>query len=106
MSLVRDEDGVIVASINNRFAFAPDFSQASSRVDLRPGLNRLRIRIPSLNLGEGLYKVNLTVAPHEKVNSAAELLCHCTDCQRIALLRRDMKQWVTTELPSCWEQVA
>jgi len=50
--------------------------------------------------------VNLTVAPHEKVNSAAELLCHAADCQRIALLRRDMKQWVTTELPSCWEVVA
>jgi ABC-type polysaccharide/polyol phosphate transport system ATPase subunit len=106
LNLVRDEDGVIVASINNRFAFAPDFSEVSCRLDLHAGLNRLRVRIPSLNLGEGVYKVNLTVAPHEKVNSASELLCQAADCQRIAVLRRDMKQWVTTELPSCWEAVA
>jgi len=106
LNLVRDEDGVIVASINNRFAFAPDFSEVSCRLDLRPGLNRLRVRIPSLNLGEGVYKVNLTVAPHEKVNCASELLCQAVDCQRIAVLRRDMKQWVTTELPSSWEAVA
>lgn len=106
LNLVREEDGVIVASINNRFAFAPDFSEVSCRLDLHPGINRLRVRIPSLNLGEGVYKVNLTVAPHEKVNSASELLCQAADCQRIAVLRRDMKQWVTTELPSCWEAVA
>jgi len=106
LSLVRDEDGVIVASINNRFAFGPDFSEAACHLDLQPGRNRLRVRIPSLNLGEGVYKVNLSVAPHEKVNSAAELLCQVADCQRIAVLRRDMKQWVTTELPSCWEMVA
>lgn len=106
LNLVRDEDGVIVASINNRFAFTPDFSEVSCRLDLHPGVNRLRVRIPSLNLGEGVYKVNLTVAPHEKVNSAAELLCQAVDCQRIAVLRRDMKQWVTTELPSFWEAVA
>ncbi len=106
LNLVREEDGVIVASINNRFAFAPDFSEASCRLDLHPGLNRLRVRIPSLNLGEGVYRVNLSVAPHEKVNSASELLCQATDCQRIAILRRDMKQWVTTELPSSWEVVA
>jgi hypothetical protein len=106
LNLVRDEDGVIVASINNRFAFAPDFSEGSCRVDLRPGLNRLRVRIPSLNLGEGAYKVNLVVAPHDKINSAGELLCQAADCQRIAILRRDMKQWVTTELPSCWEVVS
>jgi ABC-type polysaccharide/polyol phosphate transport system ATPase subunit len=106
MSLVRDEDGVIVASINNRFALASDFSEASCRVDLHPGVNRLRVRIPSLNLGEGVYKVNLTVAPHEKINSAGELLCQAMDCQRIAILRRDMKQCVTTELSSCWEVVA
>ncbi len=106
LSLVRDEDGVIVASINNRFAFAPDFSEASCRLDLHPGLNRLRVRIPALNLGEGVYKVNLIVAPHEKVNSVSELLCQAADCQRIAVLRRDMKQWVTTELPSSWEKVA
>jgi ABC-type polysaccharide/polyol phosphate transport system ATPase subunit len=106
LSLVREEDGVIVASINNRFAFAPDFSEASCRLNLHLGINRLRVRIPSLNLGEGVYKVNLTVAPHEKVNSAGELLCQAADCQRIALLRRDMKQWVTTELPSSWEEVA
>jgi energy-coupling factor transporter ATP-binding protein EcfA2 len=106
LSLVRDEDGVIVASINNRFALTPDFSDVSCRLDLHPGVNRVRVRIPSLNLGEGVYKVNLTVAPHEKVNSASELLCQAADCQRIAVLRRDMKQWVTTELPSCWEAVA
>lgn len=106
IGLVRDEDGVIVASINNRFAFGPDFSEASSRIDLHAGTNRVRIRIPSLNLGEGVYKVNLTVAPHEKVNGDGDLLCQAHDCQRIALLRRDMKQWVTTELPSCWEVVA
>ncbi len=106
IGLVRDEDGVIVASINNRFAIGPDFSETSRRIDLHAGTNRVRIRIPSLNLGEGVYKVNLTVAPHEKVNSAGDLLCQAQDCQRIALLRRDMKQWVTTELPSCWEVVA
>ncbi len=106
LNLVRDEDGVIVASINNRFAFAPDFSEISCRLDLHPGINRLRVCIPSLNLGEGVYKVNLIVAPHEKVHCDGELLCQATDCQRIAVLRRDMKQWVTTELPSSWEAVA
>jgi lipopolysaccharide transport system ATP-binding protein len=102
-----DERGGVAASLSSDSFLDDDGRECSTPLVVRPGRNRLAVALSRFLLGNGLYRVTVTVAPHGRTNACAE--CYDVAWRRWTIVSQRASrshQWVSIEQPVAgWQEL-
>tara|TARA_Y100001970_G_C14253897_1_gene873727 strand:- start:2182 stop:3351 length:1170 start_codon:yes stop_codon:yes gene_type:complete len=102
VQLVDTADGSTIASLHNRHALNEHYQETPIALDVEAGISTINVEVPYLNASRGKFALNFGMAAADSSYSYDNMLVFARNCIRFKVVRPDLFQNVSIELPTNW----